>query len=312
MSKDWNAEDFLSTLRIAYRNKSERRYKLREIVWQDTLQKIKNGKYISERGQETDLSAILTKDIAERTIFVEKEIKTEATERFAATKIKVVNDDCLNVAHKLISEGKKPCVLNMANRQMPGGGVRSGSGAQEESICRRSDYYRSIFTFHEIGTEFGLKVNTEHSYPMDRTYGGIYTPDVTVFRSDERTGYALLDQPYKVSLVAVAAINNPSLEEGRMNAVLEEATKNKMRTILRLAYNNGHKTLVLGALGCGAFNNPPEQIADLFKQVLNEDEFKNIFEEIIFAILTRNMYTEDKGNYSIFKKAFEGDCDATK
>ena len=38
-------------------------------------------------------------------------------------------------------------------------------------------------------------------------------------------------------------------------------TKAKMRLTLRLAAIKGHSRLVLGALGCGAFKNPTEDVA---------------------------------------------------
>ena len=63
---------------------------------------------------------------------------------------------------------------------------------------------------------------------------------------------------------------------------------NRIRTILRIAYNNGQRRLVLGAFGCGAFACPPERVASLFKQTLEEQEFQGIFREINFAIIEDN------------------------
>lgn len=64
-----------------------------------------------------------------------------------------------------------------------------------------------------------------------------------------------------------------------------DGTIRKIWAILRIAYNNGQHRLVLGAFGCGAFNNPPSHMAELFKQVLNEPEFQGLFREIRFAII---------------------------
>jgi len=41
----------------------------------------------------------------------------------------------------------------------------------------------------------------------------------------------------------------------------------------------------LGALGCGAFRNPPQHIACLFRNVLKESEFQGVFNHIVFAVL---------------------------
>lgn len=44
-------------------------------------------------------------------------------------------------------------------------------------------------------------------------------------------------------------------------------------------------SLVLGALGCGAFRNPPSHISHLFHEVMEEKEFKNKYRLLLFAIL---------------------------
>lgn len=69
------------------------------------------------------------------------------------------------------------------------------------------------------------------------------------------------------------------------SSVEEAYMINKVRTILRAAYENGQTHLALGALGCGAFHNPPKQIAHIFKMVLEELEFRGIFHYVYFAII---------------------------
>ena len=49
------------------------------------------------------------------------------------------NEDCLVASKRLIDAGMNPVVLNLADIPVPGGCVESGSGAQEESIFRRSN-----------------------------------------------------------------------------------------------------------------------------------------------------------------------------
>jgi uncharacterized protein (TIGR02452 family) len=66
----------------------------------------------------------------------------------------------------------------------------------------------------------------------------------------------------------------------------EEAnvTREKIRTVLEMALQKGHKSVVLGALGCGAFCNPPAHIVELFMDVI-EKEYPDCFQEIVFAVL---------------------------
>jgi uncharacterized protein (TIGR02452 family) len=42
--------------------------------------------------------------------------------------------------------------------------------------------------------------------------------------------------------------------------------------------------MVLGAFGCGVFNLHSDEVAALFKDVMNESEFKNKFKKLVFAI----------------------------
>ena len=101
----------------------------------------------------------------------------------------------------------------------------------------------------------------------------------------------------------------PKLDDaGMIDCSLIEPVKNKIRTIFRLGLKHGHDSLVLGALGCGAFCNPPEHIARLFHEVMKEPEFANKFKLIDFAILedhNSHRRHNSEGNYLPFKREFE-------
>lgn len=220
------------------------------------------------------------------------------------TRFFVVNEDCLDLAQRLYE--KKPAVLNMASRRQPGGGVLSGSGAQEESIFRRTDIFKYLYQFSDTGVQYGIEQRPER-YPLDRNYGGIYTPRVKVFRKGEKDGYELT-YSYNVDIISVAGMNRPELKDCEHVAdYLVEPIKNKMRTILRIALLHEHTCLVLGALGCGAFRNPPAHIARMFHEVFDEPEFKGHFTEVYFAILEDHNSHKDhnpQGNYKPFAEEF--------
>lgn len=59
-------------------------------------------------------------------------------------KVSVNDIDCLVACKQVIDAGGNPVVLNLANILQPGGCVESGSGAQEESIFRRSNITRTL------------------------------------------------------------------------------------------------------------------------------------------------------------------------
>lgn len=181
-------------------------------------------------------------------------------------KIYVEEIDTLQKAKEL---GPDCAILNMASSFKPGGGVLKGATAQEEDICRRSNLYPSLLQYKD-------------RYPIPK-FGGIYTKAIQVFRSVGR--YNLLHEPFFCSCISFPGIKlddpgNIGNEEKFMITL-----RGKIRGILRIAVLKKHGKLVLGALGCGAYKNPPDLVAKAFKEVLEEKEFEKRFEEICFAIL---------------------------
>ena len=178
-------------------------------------------------------------------------------------------------------------VLNLANQQDPGGGVYTGSGAQEESCFLRSNYYTALYPFAQYANQYDLP-RAEAQYPLDRNFGGVWSAGVTVFRGHELDGYPLLEEPWQTNFIAVAAINRPAtvMEHGELmlHPSMVAGMRNKIRTIMGIAADNGVSNLVLGTLGCGAFKNPPKHVAALFREVLEEPAFKGRYRRIVFAI----------------------------
>lgn len=224
------------------------------------------------------------------------------------TTYRVDQADCLDVAEDLVCRGYKPAMLNMASGGHPGGGVVNGARAQEETICRRSNLACSIFRFHSrTAYKYQLPHISGVNYPMNAHFGGVYSPAVTIFRRDSRHGYELMEQPYRVDVISVAAINGNRFHEhfdaqGNFTASGVTMTVDKIRTIYRIALLNGNDSLVLGALGCGAFKNPPHQVASLMRQVLEEPEFKNKFRLVTVAIIED--HNSHGRNYNAFAQNF--------
>lgn len=101
----------------------------------------------------------------------------------------------------------------------------------------------------------------------------------------------MMEDPYNVAVVSCAALNLDGryaiklTADGHMPQVALDITRCKIRTIFRIGLLHGHDSLVLGAFGCGAFHNPPAEVARLFHEVMEEEEFKNKFKVIIFSII---------------------------
>ena len=88
---------------------------------------------------------------------------------------------------------------------------------------------------------------------------------------------------------------------------LVEPVKNKIRSIFRIGLLHGHDSLVLRALGCGVFRNPPSHIARLFHEVMVK-EFKNKFRLLLFIIFddhNARLKHNPEGNYLPFVRDLE-------
>ena len=267
-------------------------------VFQQTIDIVQEGHYTSENGEEVTLldnepmlkgSRFYTKplDASNVPTLLEKNAKENNPVKAEECKTKIIvkNDDSIHCGHALQEEGYNPVVLNLASRRNPGGGVKNGSRAQEESLFRSTNLFLSMYRYAPYAEDYGLE-KSRFQYPMPVRFGGIYVPKATVFRAGAKDDFALLDTPYYMSFVAVAAINHPELDaDGNICEEDANLTKNKMRTMLRIGLLNGHDSIVLGAFGCGAFHNPPKHIARLFHEVISEKEFKDKYKLIAFAIL---------------------------
>jgi uncharacterized protein (TIGR02452 family) len=257
-------------------------------LFESTLTLLRQGWYISNSGQRKNLPTV-EEVMSAATMYREPVRVLIDPVAPVQTEVRVENEDCVLVAKRLIDEGYNPAMLNLADLYTPGGLVEYGSGAQEENLCRRSNLILSLYQFSQARIrqypDLGL-VQHADQYPMDERNGGVYSGIVTFFRGPESDGSLLEEKPYNIPVISVAALSGPRIgSDGMMLPQETEITLEKMRTIFRIGMANFHDSLVLSAMGCGAFANPPAHIAKLFHQVIEEDEFKNAFRLIDFAIL---------------------------
>lgn len=160
----------------------------------------------------------------------------------------------------------------------------SGAGAQEENLFRRTNYVQ-----HLADPEKVFDPHRKWHYRLPEC-SCVYSTNVQIFRASETQGYAFLENPIPMSFLAVAAYPNPPCKgpkDGNRKLVPEfaEKAKKKIRLMVSVGLDQGHDSLVLSAWGCGAFRNPPNHIASLFKEILMEPEFKDRYSHISFAII---------------------------
>jgi len=155
-------------------------------------------------------------------------------------------------------------------------------------------------------------------YPLSDV-AGIYTPAIVVFRTSHSDGHKLYPPSTKyktLSVISVAAIRDPPLRNSTPPDYRRPTDRNlmleKIRLILRIAATEGHRKIVLGALGCGAFHNPPEKVVECFLRVFREPEFAGgWWREVVFAVLDTEKDEENKGpngngNFGLFFRGLHG------
>jgi len=185
-----------------------------------------------------------------------------------------------------------PCVLNFANATSPGGGFLSGAIAQEETIVRSSALYLAIKNSEYY--DIHLKNKTDFYY----TDTIIYSPDVPIFKND--SGNFVVER--EACFVTSPAPMRASIESlwndapYELDEMLEAVLGSRIDKILKVMAAFNHKTIILGAWGCGAFGNDPYMVADLFKKKLMNNPF---FDRIVFPVYG------DKNNLKVFKEVFE-------
>ena len=189
---------------------------------------------------------------------------------------------------------ENPLVMNFANAHNPGGGFKLGANAQEEALCRCSTLYASI-TSEEAGIMYSY--NNTHLSRVESDYF-LISPNVAVFRDKD---LSFLDTPVVMGVVTMAAPNRRGAAMFATARQVEETFIRRIRLLFRVAAARGYKCLVLGAWGCGAFGNKPDEVASYFRRVIVEEGLGRAFDEICFAIYG----SEDGRNITAFRKCFE-------
>ena len=218
-----------------------------------------------------------------------------------------VNMDSYSLAIKrysdcayMFSEKSKPIlVLNLANPVNPGGGVRRGSKAQEEDLCRKSSLLLSLES---------LEASVYYKYNKSlNTYMGsdavMITPQVEIIKDENGD---LLDESVIVSVMTCAAPMLRDGMEGLTDQEYRDMVYGRITGMLKVAAYLGYEVLILGAFGCGAFSNDAHVVSDLFYKALKEFDYdgmkaKDFFSRIDFAVLSRSA---DQYNYKEFARNF--------
>ncbi|KAF1346561.1 hypothetical protein BDV97DRAFT_371147 [Delphinella strobiligena] len=215
--------------------------------------------------------------------------------------IKVIDSDTFAAARSLLASDPvqhgRVAVLNLASDEEPGGGWRyTLSVTQEEALCYSSTLYATLkpewYPWPNLGSG---------------SAAGIYSPGVVVFRDtiDNDLAELPLDERAVLSVITVAAPRLPKLMSDGLSFAKEtdlDDLREKIKLIYRIAANNGQTSIILGAMGCGAYRCPPALVAREMRTILESNEFSGWFENVTFAIYGRGKIGQQ--NLEVFRREF--------
>lgn len=255
------------------------------------------------------VSAIKSANSAQSLIFEYQPVELKAAGKGTKADVIVSRKRTLEAASAYARDGKRVCVLNFASASNPGGGVKNGSSAQEEALCRCSTLYSSLIQNQMWGGFYAPHRSAHDPLHNDDC---IYTPGVVAFKTDTNYPTAMpKDQWYSVNVITCAAPNLREKPTNSMNydgdksvkisdADLQKLHEKRLERILSIAALNENDVVILGAFGCGAFMNPPEVVANGMIPAI--EKFREYFDTIELAIYCS---PRDDTNFRVFDRVMK-------
>ena len=258
-------------------------------------------------GADADLAASVDAAKKNTQVFYEDDYPAFDAVGTGEMVVAVSGDRSFQAAMRLKREhpDAKVAVMNFANAFHAGGGVTEGASAQEECLCRTSTLYPILTDDYLQETYYKHHDDLDSPKATDSL---IYTEGVVICKTDEDLPKRMPKEDWvTVDVITIAA---PDLRErsnvffslvnggARMSdAELFGCHVKRAIHMLTCAAAKGADMLVLGAFGCGAFQNNPEVVARAFKTALQE--FPKVFRRVEFAV-----YCPPGGsrNYEVFKR----------
>ncbi|MFF9012946.1 TIGR02452 family protein [Streptomyces sp. NPDC014870] len=255
--------------------------RLRGIAKQ-TEEIVEAGRYRAPGGRSVSIEEELSAALAGTRMYGPDPVPV-TPETGRATAVEVTDESSLDAARRLTrADPATPvAVLNFASARNPGGGYLNGAQAQEEAVCRASALYTTLLRAPEFYAHHRAE---KDAFYTDRV---ILSPGVPVFRDDRG---ALLDEPFTVGFLTSPAPNAGVVRRQTPDLAdrIPAALATRAERVLETAVAGGYRRLVLGAWGCGVFQNDPAEVARAFQALLTGGgRFAGHFDEIVFAILDR-------------------------
>ena len=221
--------------------------------------------------------------------------------------------------------GKIFACLNMANEAVPGGGYIKGMGAQEENMFRRTNCHFTIesntLDTNNLATaeEWNKKLYKQDKKDLLKgEYGYVYFdweyPRVCIrgpeLPNNADLGYAHLSPEeifpfYELRCAALDRRIGKNPPQAGMTDGDKATMQKRINAQLETLIVHGVKHVILGAFGCGIFQNDPEIIAKMYREAISNRSTH--FEVIVFAILRDHSNQDARSNnknYETFSTIF--------
>ncbi|RJS25057.1 TIGR02452 family protein [Corallococcus sp. H22C18031201] len=252
-----------------------------EDIGEETVRIARRGTYVALSGQEVSIRDAVSHAVQGTRLYRPGDFESLAlpVAPGGGMRIEVTPEKTGEAARRLVEmEGARVLALNFASARNPGGGFLGGAKAQEEDLARCSALYACLVTqpeYYDANRAAGTPLYTDHV---------IYSPDVPFFRNE---ALELLERPFGVSLMTAPAPNAGQAlrADAGVGPRLREVLFARALKVLQVAAHQGHRTLVLGAWGCGVFRNNPRDVAEAFAQGLRA--LPGRFERVVFAVYER-------------------------
>lgn len=150
-------------------------------------------------------------------------------------------DDCWSVLQE--THGAKIMCINSASMKRMGGGWQTGSSAQEECYCRRTNLSLAL-----------QEANRQCPWPLFGKTKGIYTKNITVFKD---ANYELLKAPFSVDMLSVFSRPRNHIDDDER----QELYSNIFECMAHAARHHSVDTVVFVPVGCGVFGHDPSWVA---------------------------------------------------
>jgi uncharacterized protein (TIGR02452 family) len=248
---------------------------------QQILDVVAQGGYTTAAGQYVDISALQAAALRNTELFRPDELEAmfrKGPGQGGFPSVHVIDATTCDAAQSLSSEPGGVVLLNFASARNPGGGFLGGARAQEEEVCRCCGLYPLLVTQREYYDENRAQKSALYTDYM------IYSRDVPFFRTSAKDPW--LDKPFVASVITAPAPNAGAIaqNEPKEMKLVRETFARRWRNVLLVAAERGHRTVLLGAWGCGAFRNDPAVAAETIKMWLVDPRFAGCFDKVVFAI----------------------------